>query len=235
MTVVEWLRGRVSRDNLEALRDRVRASILDINDGITSAAGVAEGFISVGASSRILLFAGTAVILAGGSAAAGARYSEERTEWEINRARLEEERASIEADPAGEFEELVGIYQAKGLNRRLARQVAEALTERDPVAAHADAELRLEALGSTSGAVPAALTAGACYGIGAAVPLAGLRWLPAGERLALTFVTVVIALGLTGWFAAWLTGLPVRRLVRRNVLLGSAIMAASILAGLTLH
>jgi VIT1/CCC1 family predicted Fe2+/Mn2+ transporter len=67
------------------------------------------------------------------------------------------------ADPAGEFEELVGIYEAKGLNPQLARQVAEALTELDPVAAHADAELRLDALGPTSGAVLAALTAGLSY------------------------------------------------------------------------
>jgi VIT1/CCC1 family predicted Fe2+/Mn2+ transporter len=46
---------------------------------------------------------------------------------------------------------------------------------------------------------------------------------------------VLLALGLTGWFAAWLTGLPVLRLVRRNVLLGGVIMAASILVGLALH
>jgi vacuolar iron transporter family protein len=233
--LVDWPRGSINRDNLEALRDRARKSILDINDGITSAAGVAEGFISAGASTKTLLLAGTAVILAGGSAAAGARYTEERTEWEMNRALLEAERASIEADPAGEFEELVGIYQAKGLSQHLARQVAEALTERDPVAAHADAELRLETLGPTSGAMPAALTAGASYGIGAAVPLAGLILLPVSERVALTFAAVLLALGLTGWFAAWLTRLPVLRLVRRNVLLGGAIMAASILVGLALH
>jgi VIT1/CCC1 family predicted Fe2+/Mn2+ transporter len=235
MLLVDWLRGAISRDSLKALRDRARKSILDINDGITSAAGVAEGFVSAGASTRTLLFAGTAVILAGGSAAAGARYSEERTEWEMNRALLEAERASIEADPAGEFEELVGIYEAKGLNPGLARQVAEALTERDPVAAHADAELRLEALGPTSGALPAALIAGVSYGIGAVVPLAGLKWLPVDERMALTFAAVLLALGLTGWFAAWLTDLPVLRLVRRNVLLGSVIMVASILVGLALH
>jgi hypothetical protein len=76
------------------------------------------------------------------------------------RALLGAERASIEADPAGEFEELVGIYEAKGLNPGLARQVAEALTELDPVAAHADAELRLEALGPTSGAVRASFDRG---------------------------------------------------------------------------
>jgi vacuolar iron transporter family protein len=125
-------------------------------------------------------------------------------------------------------------YEAKGLNPRLARQVAEALTELDPVAAHADAELRLEALGPTSGAVPAALTAGLCYGAGAAIPLAAMTWLPRAELVALTFVAILLALGLTGWFAAWLTGLPVIRLVRRNIVLGSAVMVAGILVGLAL-
>ena len=132
IALVSWVRSSINRVNLEVLRDHARESILDVNDGITSAAGIAEGFISAGASTRTLLLAGTAVILAGGSAAAGARYSEVRTEWEMDRALLEVERASIEADPAGEFEELVGIYEAKVLNPELARQVAEALTELDP-------------------------------------------------------------------------------------------------------
>jgi len=150
-------------------------------------------------------------------------------------ALLEAERASIAADPAGELEELAGIYEGKGLDPRLARQVAEALTQRDPVAAHADAELRLETLGPTSGAARASVTAGLCYGIGAAVPLAAMSWLPLDDRASLAFVIVLIALGVTGWFAAWLTELPVLRLVRRNILLGGVIMLASILAGLALH
>ena len=126
-------------------------SVLDLNDGIVSAAGIAEGFASAGASDSVLLVAAVATVLAGGLAAAGARYTEVRTEWEMNRALVEAERASFEADPDGEFEELVGIYQAKSLGIELARQVAAALTERDPMAAHADAELRLDDLDATSG------------------------------------------------------------------------------------
>jgi VIT1/CCC1 family predicted Fe2+/Mn2+ transporter len=232
--VANWLGKVLGRVRLEPFRDLATASVLEINDGITAAAGIAEGFLTAGASVKTLLFAGTAVILAGGSAAGGLRYSEVRTEWEMNHAMIEAERASIEADPAGEFAELVGIYQAKGLSPQLARKVAEELTERDPVAAHADAELHLEELGPVSGALPAALAAGLAYGLGAALPLVAMRWLPLSGRLTLTFVAVLIALVLTGWLAAWLTGLPVLKLVRRNVLLGSGIMVASILVGLGL-
>ncbi|HEX4253596.1 MAG TPA: hypothetical protein VH089_00840, partial [Streptosporangiaceae bacterium] len=63
-------------DQLSALRPHAQASIVDVNDGITAAAGIAEGFVSAGASARTLLLAGAAVILAGGSAVAGVRYSE---------------------------------------------------------------------------------------------------------------------------------------------------------------
>ena len=47
-------------------------------------------------------------------------------------------------------------------------------------------------------------------------------------------LALLIALGLTGWFASWLTGLPALRLVRRNVVLGGATMAASLLIGLVI-
>ena len=232
--VMRWLHRVLGADELEVWRLRARASVLDLNDGIVSAAGIAEGFASAGASDSVLLVAAVATVLAGGLAAAGARYTEVRTEWEMNRALVEAERASIEADPDAEFEELVGIYQAKGLGVELARQVAAALTERDPVAAHADAELRLDDLATTSGAVLAGVAAGISYGIGAALPLTAMRWLPSGERMVLTVVVVLIALGLTGWFASWLTGLPALRLVRRNIVLGGATMAASLLIGLVI-
>jgi vacuolar iron transporter family protein len=227
-----WLRRDIGSDELEAWRLRVRASVLDLNDGIVSAAGIAEGFASAGASDSVLLVAAAATVLAGGLAAAGARYTEVRTEWEMNRALVEAEAAQIAADPDGEFDELVGIYEAKGLNEELARQVAAALTEGDPVAAHADAELRLDDLGTTSGAGLAGLVAGASYGVGAALPLTSILWLPADDRMTLTFIVVLIALGLTGWLASWLTGLPALRLVRRNVVLGGATMAASLVIGL---
>jgi len=227
-----WLRRDVGSEELEAWRLRVRASVLDLNDGIVSAAGIAEGFASAGASDSVLLVAAAATVLAGGLAAAGARYTEVRTEWEMNRALVEEEAAQIAADPDGEFDELVGIYQAKGLDEELARQVAAALTDSDPVAAHADAELRLDDLGTTSGAGPAGLVAGASYGVGAALPLTSILWLPPDDRMTLTFIVVLIALGLTGWLASWLTGLPALRLVRRNVVLGGATMAASLVIGL---
>jgi VIT1/CCC1 family predicted Fe2+/Mn2+ transporter len=105
------------------------------------------------------------------------------------------------------------------------------LSARDPVAAHADAELRLERLGTSSGAWSAAAISGGSYAVGAIVPLLAVYLLPLGERQPITFVIVLVALALTGWFAAWLTKLPALRLVVRNVVLGAATMAVTVLVG----
>ena len=79
------------------------------------------------------------------------------------------------------------------------------------------------------------MTAGLSFGVGALVPLAAMYLLPLGERMPLTFLIVLVALGLTGWFAAWLTELPVIRLVRRNVLLGAATMVIGVLVGMAVR
>jgi VIT1/CCC1 family predicted Fe2+/Mn2+ transporter len=226
-----WLQRVLLIEDRKAWLERARESVVDLNDGIVTAAGVAEGFAAAGASTRALVFAGATVILTGGFAAAASKYGEERTEWEMNNRLVEAERASIEADPYGEFEELVAAYEAKGLDTDLARQVAANLTARDPLAAHADVELDLRSLEPARTNLFAAVNAGLFFALGAAVPLLGVRWLPVGERSELAYAPVLFALGLTGWFAAWLSGLPRLRMVVRNLVLGASTMTAGLVIG----
>lgn len=152
----------------------------------------------------------------------------------MSRSLLHDERSAIATDPEGELAELVAIYEAKGLETGLARQVAGALMAHDPVAAHLDAEHDLESIEPARAIVFDALNAGLFFGLGAAVPLVTIRWLPVHERIELAFVPVLLALALTGWFAASLTALPVWRLVLRNVSLGAATMAAGLFVGLVI-
>jgi VIT1/CCC1 family predicted Fe2+/Mn2+ transporter len=228
---MRWLQRALLIDDRGGWRERARESIVDLNDGIVSASGIAEGFAAAGASTRALVFASATVVLTGGFAAGATRYAEERTEWEMDNRLVEAERASIEADPAGELDELAAAYEAKGLEAGLARQVAAALSARDPLAAHADAELDLERIPPARANIYAALNAGLFFGLGAAVPLLTIRWLPTRERSELAFVPVLVALGLTGWFAAWVTGLPTPRMVVRNLVLGACAMAAGLIIG----
>ena len=76
-----------------------------------------------------------------------------------------------------------------------------------------------------------ALNAGLFFSLGAAVPLVAIRRLPVRERRELAYAPVLLALGLAGWFAAWLTGLPRLRMVIRNLVPGASTMTAGLTIG----
>ena len=54
------------------------------------------------------------------------------------------ERRELAESPQAEVAELTRIYQSKGLPPDLSRYVAEQLTARDPLGAHAEAELGID-------------------------------------------------------------------------------------------
>src|SRR6185312_9047785 len=58
---VSWLRALIGADDSEGWRGHARESIVDVNDGIVAAAGVAEGFARAGATTHTLLMAGVVV------------------------------------------------------------------------------------------------------------------------------------------------------------------------------
>ena len=75
---MRWLHHALLIDDRRGWRERARESIVDLNDGIVSAAGIAEGFAAAGASTRALVFAGATFVVTGGFAAAASCYAEER-------------------------------------------------------------------------------------------------------------------------------------------------------------
>ena len=70
---MRWLQRALLIDDRKGWRERTRESIVDLNDGIVSAAGIAEGFAAAGATTRALVFAGATVIVTGGFAAGASR------------------------------------------------------------------------------------------------------------------------------------------------------------------
>jgi len=63
---------------------------------------------------------------------------------DTERAMLAREQLELTDHPNRELDELVGLYQARGLSEILARQVVEQLTEHDAFTAHARAELDID-------------------------------------------------------------------------------------------
>jgi VIT1/CCC1 family predicted Fe2+/Mn2+ transporter len=132
--VVGGLPGGVPGSTLARLEGRhrtggnaLRAAVLGANDGLVSNLSLVMGVAGAAVSGRAILLTGLAGLVAGASSMA-------MGEWlSVTSAReLEERQIAVEADelarvPEEEREELVLIYQAKGLDEATARALADRL------------------------------------------------------------------------------------------------------------
>ncbi len=121
--------------------------------------------------------------------------------------------------PAAELDELAAIYEAKGVSPQTAAQVAAELTAHDALAAHVDVELRLDP-DDLANPLQAAAASAASFTVGSLLPLLAILLPPATFRLPVTFVAVLIALGLAGALSARIGGSHVGRAVLRVVIGG---------------
>ena len=88
---------------------------------------------------------------------------------DLEAADLVREQRALNEDPHQELDELTRIYEDRGLEPALARKVAEQLTAKDPLAAHARDELGLTDEAAAN-PVLAAFASAAAFSVGAALP-----------------------------------------------------------------
>lgn len=143
---------------------------------------------------------------------------------------MEQERRELAEDPVRELAELAAIYRAKGLSAATARTVAEELSAHDPLAAHLDAELRMDAQDLANPAQAAGASALA-FTVGGLLPLVAILLPGAGLRVPVTVVAVLLALALAGVLSARFGGSTARPAVLRVVLGGAAGLATTYLIG----
>ena len=121
----------------------LRAAVLGANDGIVSTAALIVGVAAAESSRHATLLAGLAGLVAGAMSMAAGEYVSVSSQSDTEKADMARERRELAEQPDAELAELTGIYEQRGLDHELARQVAEQLTARDAFAAHARDELGL--------------------------------------------------------------------------------------------
>jgi vacuolar iron transporter family protein len=192
----------------------LRAAVLGANDGIVSTAGIVIGVAAATAERGPVLTAGIAGLAAGALSMAVGEYVSVSTQRDTERALLETETQELKLQPDAELDELAGLYEARGLSAETARQAATELTAHNPLAAHAELELRLDPEELTNPWL-AAISSAVSFTIGALLPLIAILFPPASTRIAITVAAVLLALAITGWVAARLGGakplLPILR------------------------
>ena len=208
----------------------LRAAILGANDGIVSTASLIAGVAAAGASEASILVTGTAGLVAGAMSMAAGEYVSVSSQGDAEKADVELEKRHLAADPEFELEELTHIYEARGLDRALAEQVAAQLTAHNAL----DTHLRDE-LGMTEAAaarpIQAAIASAASFSIGAALPLATVFFDHGGSLPWTVSAASLVFLALLGALGAWAGKAPMLRPVVRVTFWGAMAMAATIAIG----
>jgi VIT1/CCC1 family predicted Fe2+/Mn2+ transporter len=148
----------------------LRAAVLGANDGIVSTASLVLGVAASGASSKNIMIAGVAGLVAGAMSMAAGEYVSVSSQSDTENADLEQERKELAADPRHEHEELTAIYVLRGLDPELAAKVSGQLMKHDALGAHARDELGISET-MTARPVQAAFASAGTFSIGAALPL----------------------------------------------------------------
>lgn len=203
----------------------LRAGVLGANDGIVSTAGLIFGVAGAGANQQGIFVAGVAALVAGSISMAGGEYTSVSAQKDSELAAIAKERKELKENPEAELRELAWFYEQKGMSPNLAKQVAEELTAKDALRAHAEAELGISHDEHVSPSA-AAMSSFIAFAAGSLLPLLTATATPwAGLRIPFTIAAVILSLGLTGFVASQIGGAKPFRAVLRNVLVSVLTMA----------
>ena len=208
----------------------LRAAVLGANDGILSTASLLIGVAAAGSSRSAVLLAGAAGLAAGALSMAAGEYVSVSSQADAEAADLVKERRELHENPAGELAELAGIYEERGLDPELARQVARELMDHDALGAHARDELGFSDM-SRARPLQAGLASAAAFTVGAVLPLLVAALAPDSTRAWLIAVMSLMFLALLGATGAWAGGAPIGRAAIRVSVWGAVAMAITAAIG----
>lgn len=191
----------------------LRAAVLGANDGIVSTASLIVGVAAANTSHENILLTGVAGLVAGAMSMAAGEFVSVSSQADTEKADLNREREELKTNPEFELDELAQIYVQRGLDVKLAQEVAKKLTAHDAVGSHARDELGItEAFSARP--VQAAFSSAGAFSVGAALPLilvivSSPKFLifsvSAGSLLFLVLLGIVAARvgGANIWKGAW--------------------------------
>jgi VIT1/CCC1 family predicted Fe2+/Mn2+ transporter len=205
-----------------------RAAVFGVSDGLVTNVSLILGVAGAHPGGGFVRLAGLAGLVAGSFSMASGEYISMQAQRELLERELDVERTAIRESPEGEARELVGIYERRGIDPGLAREVVDEVMK-DPELAletHARDELGINPA-QLGRPLQAAAASFVTFGIGALLPL--LPWL-FGAGTAATLASVAI-----GIVAALIVGAVIGVLAGRSAFRSAVrqLTVAALAAGIT--
>ncbi|MEL7209223.1 MAG: VIT1/CCC1 transporter family protein [Actinomycetota bacterium] len=173
---------------------QARAAVFGASDGLVSNVSLILGVAGADPGAGVVRLAGLAGLIAGAVSMAAGEYGSMKAQQELLERELEMERIELRRNPHVETVELAQIYQSRGLDADMARDLAERMmsTPERALETHAREELGIdpEGLGSPVGA---AVSSFFSFAVGAMLPL--LPWFFAEGTAAIVASVVLGMLG----------------------------------------
>jgi VIT1/CCC1 family predicted Fe2+/Mn2+ transporter len=208
----------------------LRAAVLGVNDGVVSTASLMLGVSAASASRSTIITAGIAGLTAGALSMAVGEYVSVSSQKDSEHHDIDIERRSLANNPDAELAELAHIYEHRGLEPALAKQVAAQLHDHDAESAHLRDELGIdrEALANP---IQASLASAVSFTFGSAVPiLAAIIFTGTMSAWAIV-ISALIMLAISGAAGALLGGGHRIRAASRVFFGGGTAMAVTAFIG----
>jgi VIT1/CCC1 family predicted Fe2+/Mn2+ transporter len=208
----------------------LRASILGANDGILSTASIVIGVAAATNTRESIVLAGIAGLTAGALSMAAGEYVSVSSQTDLEKSDLERERIELRDFPEEELIELAEIYEERGLEKDLALKVAEQLTSRDALEAHARDELGINEM-TQAKPLQAAMASGAAFIFGGLFPVIAALFVPLNQMILLQYLLAIVFLMVLGTFAAKAGGSSIKRAIMRITFWGTIAMGITAYIG----
>ena len=210
----------------------LRAAVLGANDGLLSNFSLIMGVAGADLANDSIVITGIAGLLAGAGSMALGEWISVQSSRELHEHQIEVERAELEEMPEEEREELVLIYEAKGIERPAAERLADRmLADRDQaLTTLAREELGVDPANLGGSAWTAAGASFVLFAVGAVIPLISYVFLDGDAAIAVSVALSAAGLFGLGAATALMTGRGIVFSGIRQLVIGIA--AAAITFGI---
>lgn len=183
----------------EKISDSIRDIVFGLEDGVVSTLGVVIGIAEGSQNSRIVILSGIVVVLVEALSMTAGSYLSSKSQTEVLKEKIKEEKKSIEEKPKEEIEELYEMYKDRGFTKQEIEIIVKRIVQ--------DQELWLEEmkhkeLGITDKQLESsklnALYMGLSYITGGILPVIPYFFLEIGQAVILSVVLAIISLFIIG-------------------------------------
>ncbi len=209
-----------------------RAAVFGASDGLVSNVSLILGVAGADSSQGFVRIAGVAGLIAGAISMAAGEYISMKAQQELLERELDIERREIHRNPNVEMVELSQLYQSRGIDPEVARDMAANIME-DPELAlevHAREELGIDPdeLGNPIGAAASSFAA---FSVGAIIPL--IPWFIGGGTAAIvaSMILSVLAALAVGAALAIATGRSIVKSALRQAAIAAFAAGATFAIG----